>query len=107
MALLTIPLTDNVPWYTFTTTLEGATYGFEMCFNSRANRWMLSLSDATGTLLVASIVLLIERDLLRPYRTYKVPPGNLVVLDNTGFGQQPSQGSFLLNHSLYYLESTS
>ncbi|RYF09310.1 MAG: hypothetical protein EOO40_07125 [Deltaproteobacteria bacterium] len=107
MALLAIPLDENLPWYSFSITLENQAYTFEVAYNTRANRWMLSISDAADNLILAGIPLLIERDLLRPYRTLRLPPGSLVVLDNTGQGQEPTLGSFLLNHTLYYLESTS
>jgi hypothetical protein len=48
--------------------------------------------------------LLVSRDLLAPYRTYNVPSGYLVVIDNTGANNEPTLDSFLTTHTLYYLE---
>lgn len=104
MAFLTMPLTENYPWYSFTCTLEGATYTIECAFNTRANRWYMTLGDAVGNIIVAGVPLLIERDLLAAYRYLPIPPGNFVALDNSGQGQEPTLGSFLLDHVLLYVE---
>lgn len=104
MAILTLPVDQDAPWYQFTITLDDASYTIEMAFNTRAERWMLTLSDAVGTPVVASIPVLIQRDLLSPFRTLAVPPGYLIAGDTTGQQQQPTLGSFLLNHRLYYVE---
>lgn len=106
MALLQMPLDQNDPWYTFTCTLERVSYTFELAINTRADRWMMTIGDALGTPVVSSIPLLIQRDLLGPFRTYAVPPGIFFVLDNSGQMREPTAGSFLLDHVLYYQEST-
>lgn len=105
MAILTLPLDEDAPWYSFSTTLEAVTYTFEMAYNTRAKRWYLSVGDAIGTVLVAGVPILIERDLLAAYRHLPIPPGSFVALDTSGQGQQPTLGSFLLNHILYYIET--
>ena len=105
MAILTMPLTEDYPWYSFPCTLEGATYMFEMAFNTRANRWYMTLGDAIGSTLVAGVPILIERDILASYRHLAIPPGNFVALDNSGQNQEPSLGSFLLDHVLLYVEA--
>lgn len=104
MAYLELPVDQDAPWYTFTTTLEGATYTIEMAFNTRAQRWMMTLGDATGTAVICGLPIVIERDILSGLRYLPVPPGYIVAFDLSGQQQQPVAGSFLLNHKLFYIE---
>lgn len=104
MAILTLPVAQNAPWYDFTTTLDAAFYTLEMAFNTRANRWMLSIGDATGAPVLCGLPVVIERDLLAGLRYLPVPAGAIIALDQSGQRQQPVAGSFLLNHRLYYIE---
>lgn len=104
MSILVVPLTQDLPWYTFTTSLDGISYTLEVQYNVRSERWYMSIADAIGTPVVSGIPLLINRDLLAPYRTYDVPAGGMVVIDNTGADAEPTLDSFLTTHALYYVE---
>lgn len=104
MALLTLPLTQSLPWYSFTIQLDGASYVLEFYYNTRASRWRMNILDPTQTPLVMGLPLTIGRDLTDSYRYLKIPPGVFFALDDTGDGTQPTLGSFLLDHSLYYWE---
>lgn len=103
--LLKIPLDESVPWYAFTISLDSATYTLEAYYNTRAERWRLNILDATETPLLTGLPLLIDRDLTAPYLHLSIPPGQFTVLDDTGAQAQPTLSSFLLDHSLYYLEA--
>jgi hypothetical protein len=105
MALLKMPLSQNLPWYSFTSTLDNATYQFELSYNDRSGRWNLSLQDVTGADIVSGLVLLNGIDLLAYVRHLAVPPGILMVLNDTGADDEPTLGSFLTTHSLYYVEA--
>ncbi|RYF12579.1 MAG: hypothetical protein EOO40_00920 [Deltaproteobacteria bacterium] len=107
MALLTVPLSQDLPYYTFATALDGITYNLQVAYNVRSDRWYLDIADVIGAPLVTGIALLVNRDLLQPYRAYPVPAGYLVVIDNTGNDNQPGKTAFLTTHTLYYLEATS
>lgn len=105
MAAITIPLNEDYPWYSFSVTLENVTYTLTMAFNTRANRWYLSIGDAIGNAVVAGFPLLINRDMLASYRTLAVPPGYLFVFDTSGQSLQPGPASFLTDHRLVYFET--
>jgi len=98
-----IPLDQSVPWYSFQMALDAATYTFEVAFNTRAGYWTLSLYDVAGNLLLGSIPLLIQRNLTAPYHTLNIPKGDFLCLDDADDGSQPGLGSFLLDHTLYYV----
>ena len=105
MAAIPIALNEDYPWYSFSVTLENVTYTFTVAFNTRANRWYLSIGDAVGNQIVAGFPLLIGRDLLAAYRTQAVPPGYLFAFDTSGQGLQPTAASFLTDHQLVYFET--
>lgn len=105
MALLKMPLNQNLPWYSFTATLDAASYQFELAYNVRSGRWSLNLQDVTGAPIASGLTLLNGIDLLAYLRYLPVPPGILMVLNDTGAADEPTLGSFLTTHSLYYLEA--
>lgn len=104
MAIVTLPVDQDSPWFAFTTTLDSVSYTLEMAYNTRAQRWILSIGSATGSPILASVPIVIERDLLFGLRYLSVPQGILLAVDTSGQGLQPQAGSFLLNHRLYYIE---
>lgn len=104
MAIITLPLAQNTPWYDFSMPLDQTTYTVEMAFNTRANRWMLTLGDVSGSPIVYNLPVVIQRDLLLGLHHLPVPPGYLVAIDLSGQNTQPDAGAFLLNHRLYYIE---
>ena len=100
-----IPLNQEVPWYTLSITLDQATYILEVMFNSRSSIWLMNIYDVAQNPLLMSVPLLIRRDLTQAYHTLNIPKGSFVVLDDTGDGTQPGLGSFLLDHTLYYVSA--
>jgi hypothetical protein len=102
--LIQLPMAQNLPSFTFTTTLSSVAYTFNAYFNTRAERWMLDILDVTLTPILVGLPLLIDRDLLAQYATLPLPPGGLFVIDESGKQAQPNAGSFLIDHTLLYLE---
>lgn len=101
--LTTIPLDENLPDYSFSCTLDGASYTLRAYYNTRARRWRLNILDISENPVLMGIPLTIGRDLTAGLRYLQIPPGVFMALDDTGDGTQPTLGSFLLDHSLYYL----
>lgn len=104
-SILALPLNQSLPWYSFTIILDQASYILELAYNTRADRWRLNIRDATEQPLLMGIPLLIRRDLTGPYHYLAIPPGGFCVLDDTGDRSEPTLSSFLLDHTLYYLEA--
>lgn len=98
-----IPLDQEMPWYSFTVTLDLASYILEVVFNSRSGIWLMNIYDVAQNPLLMSIPLLVRRDLTRSYHTLNIPKGAFVALDDAGDGSQPGLSSFLLDHTLYYV----
>lgn len=86
MAVLRIPTTPSLPHYRQETELDGSVYQLDFDWNAREAAWYLSLSDISGTLIVAGVKLVPNWPLLRRLRHALRPPGELVVLDERGVG---------------------
>ncbi len=102
--IIRVPVTVNLPWYSFTMTLDNVGYQLEMAYLSRADRWSLTIADLTGAAIARNIPVRIDLDLLSIYRAQAVPPGSLFCVDTTGKQNQPTLGSFLTTHAMYYAQ---
>lgn len=102
--LVTIPVGNAFPYVTFTITLSGVIYTMQFKYNTRMARWMMNLSDSAGNQLLSGIVLLIERNLTGQYFYLNIPPGPFFATDDTSQDTQPTQFSFGIDHTLFYVD---
>lgn len=106
--LAQLPFANDVPWYSFLSTLAGTQYTFVMRFNTRMNRWLLDIEDVSGNVLIAGLPVLINRNMNGQY-TYNVsiPQGTIFCVDDTNSDTQPTLLSFGTTHTGWYLDPTS
>lgn len=102
--LLTIPLRNDLPFYSFNITLTGVTYQLEFLYNVRSNRWIMNIYDSVGNQIISGITLLIDRNLIGQYRYLNLPAGVFFVVDNTQQDEQPTLNSFGTTHTMYYVD---
>jgi hypothetical protein len=102
--IVTIPLSNQLPWYTFTIALSGVIFTLRLRYNSRNTRWMMDVADAQNNDIINGITLLIDTNLLGQYVQPNLPLGMFFVVDNTGQNTQPTLLSFGTTHSLYYYD---
>lgn len=98
------PMRNDLPQYSFQITLTGVIYNFQIYFNGRMNRWILNINDSSGNQILSGVPVLIERNLTGQYGTLKIPAGVFLAADNTNQGTQPTQYSFGIDHSMYYID---
>lgn len=84
MALLEIPVRKDIYSYEFQISLQQQVYFFEIKYNSRMQRWQLSVYDDTKTPLVLGINILTETDMTSQYIDRGLPPGLIFVVDTEG-----------------------
>jgi len=101
-----VPLRNDLFWYHFITTFSGVKYTVHIRYNTRMNRYMMDLNDASDNPILSGIPVLIQRNLTGQYSTLSIPAGTFVATDDTGNENQPTQFSFGLNHTLYYIDPT-
>jgi hypothetical protein len=100
--LLTIPARNDLPWYKFKIALSGVQYTLHFRFNSRMNRWILDIRDASDNPIILGLPVLINRDMAGQYITFAIPPGIIYATDDTQTDTQPTQFSFGVDHTLWY-----
>lgn len=104
MQLLQMPTSQIFPNYKYTITLSGETYVFFFRYNTRMDRWVIDIRDASEQPILCGIPLVINRNLTNQYTALQVPLGGLYVLDETGLDAQPTLKSFVLDHTFYYAD---
>lgn len=108
MALITIPTRGDLGAYTQQTDLDGTVFQLDFHFNERWFRWVMDISDADGALLLAGIPLLEGFPLTTKFigRIPGFPPGEFLVLDESGRGRNPDRDILGGDVKLFYREAT-
>lgn len=97
-----IPLASDLPDFAFQVELDSITYGFRIRLNGRDSCWYLDLSDAQGTILAASLKLVLNIDLLRRQTNPALPLGYLMVIPTTSSEAEPGPSDLSTRVRLLY-----
>lgn len=90
MAVLTIPTTPGVPFYSQKTRLDGLDYILGFRYSQREDRWYLNISDSEEVPILTGIKLVSNWPLLQAYRyNTRVPPGELMAISLTTDASPP------------------
>lgn len=98
------PMRNDLPQYSFNITLSGTIFQAQVIYNIRMSRWILNINDSAGNAILSGIPVLILRNLTGQYTTLTIPEGTFIAVDNTQQDTQPTQFSFGVDHSLYYVD---
>lgn len=102
----TVPLRNDLPNYKFKVNLSNTIYSLQLRYNPRMSRWIMDINDSQNNPILSGVVLKIQTNLTGQYVTLPLPAGSFICLDNTQQGNQPTQFSFGLTHSMYYVDPT-
>lgn len=102
--VLTLPFRNDLPWYKFRTSFSGTNYLVHVRYNVRSNRYIMDLNDPSDNPILVGIPVLISRNLTGQYPTLSIPPGIFVAKDDSGKGTQPTQFSFGVDHTMFYID---
>lgn len=105
--LLTVPMQNGgLPSYKFRDNFSGQIFTMHFSFNVRMQRYIMQINDASDNVILAGVPILIERDLTGQYATLAIPEGTFFSTDDTGQDTQPTQFSFGVDHTLWYVDPT-
>jgi hypothetical protein len=105
MAVLRMPVRADIPAYTFKIDLEGTVYTLGFRHNLRFNCWIMDISDETGNPIVMGTPVQTDVDILGRFIFASLPPGQFMVIDETGQQRNPSRDDFGGEVKLFYAES--
>ena len=74
---------NNEPSLKLRTVLENTEYVLRFDWNTRENRWSISIYDALENPLIAGQVLTINNELIERFEIAALPPGKLVLFDTS------------------------
>lgn len=104
MAIWRIP-TRAYPTYTQTSDLDGETFSLRFRWSQRAACWHLDVHTLDGVPVVLSVRLVVNFPLLRRVVNDVRPPGELIVADLTGPGEEPTLEDFGTRFALFYFDA--
>lgn len=76
-----IPVDSVLSNKQFRTELDGVSYFLDFRYNSRADVWMMNISDENNVIIKEGTPLLLGVDLLSQYQDSKLPPGPLFLMN--------------------------
>lgn len=99
-----IPVSNDLPWYSFKITLSGTLFTLRFRYNTRMSRWIMDIADSQNNDLLNGLPMLINRNLNGRFVDAGLPRGFLFCTDDTNQGTQPTRYSFGKDHSLFYFD---
>lgn len=82
--MIVLPIRNDIPHQTFSTELEGVTYGFEFRWNDRASAWFCTIKTAEEETIVSNRKVVLNRPLFIRFTDERLPPGPIIALDTSG-----------------------
>ena len=74
---------NNEPSLKIRTVLEDTEYALKFDWNTRENRWSISIYDALENALIAGQVMTINNELIERFEIIGLPPGKLLLFDTS------------------------
>ena len=105
MALLQIPVRNDLPSYTMRVELDGSIFILRFRYNERSTRWYMDISTEENELIVGGIALLTGVPLISQYVDSRLPEGDFVVFDRASKNENPSRETFGEDIELFYNEA--
>lgn len=102
--VLTVPMRNDLPWYQFRCSFSSVIFSIHVRYNTRMQRFLMDICDPSDNPILVGIPVLIQRSLLTQFPTLSVPQGVMFCTDDTGQGNQPTQYSFGLDHTMFYVD---
>lgn len=91
MAILNIPVRNDLPAYEFRIILEGSSFYFRFKFNRRRDRWLLDFLDEDKGQVLLGIAMLTDVNIVGRFLHLDIPPGLFLVFDSEGKQLNPGQ----------------
>lgn len=102
MSYFECPTRVDLPAYSYQVQLDGITFGLAFTYNDRMEKWMLSISDASGNLLVGEVPVQVNYPLFDRYKVAGLPAGTLFAYDTANTNTDPTRYELGDRVRLYY-----
>jgi len=103
--LLELPTRNDLPAFNYLITLEGQQYQLDFTYNDRMGKWMISISDTSGNVLVGEVPAVLNINLFGRYGVVGLPPGKMYFYDTSTQNTDPARNDLGERVVLLYDES--
>jgi hypothetical protein len=104
MAVFELPVRADLPDFTFKQELDGVVYTFNFRFNVRFGYWIWDLSDEVGNPILLGVPVMTDVDIASRFLMPEMPPGQFVVIDESGEQRNPDRTNFGGEVKMFYLD---
>jgi len=105
MAALELPVRSDVKSYTFTVELDGTLYTLRFKYNDRTELWTMDIADAINNDILNGVRLLTNIALIDVVKE-GIPPGEFILIDETGEDRNPGENDLGNDVKLIYQEAS-
>lgn len=106
MAILSMPLRQDVPAFEYEIELEGRTWRLGFVWNTRAALWHMDVKAQDGTTLLLGLPLVVDFPLLLTYRSMlTLPPGEFFLVDLETKGEEAGRDNLGTRFLLLYYDA--
>jgi len=105
MAVIQLKIRSDFDNYRYRVDLDNTTYVFSFKWNTRSERWQITIYASDGETVLISVPLTANADLLTRFRDKNLPKGRLFCIDTTGQWLEPTNESLGETHLLIYEEA--
>ena len=102
MTVYECPTFVDLPAYTYSIQLDGTTYQLTYTYNDRMSRWMISIADNAGNVLVGEVPVIVNYPLFDRYKVAGLPLGTLFAYDTLNTNADPTRYELGDRVRIYY-----
>ena len=103
--MIIIPTRNDLDYYTFKITLDGADFNFTFTWNTRSERWHFDLADSSNSPIVSGAPVLCGWLILGRFRDTRLPTGDFIFVNVDGTLTDPGRYDLGTTCNLYYVEA--
>jgi len=100
-----MPVRSDIPAYDMQVELESRLYNMTVRYDTRMSRWILDIYDENSSPIIVGVPILTKIPLLRRFKDTRLPPGDLIALDESGEDKQAARDDLGNDVKLFYVES--
>ena len=105
MAIVQLPLRNDVPAFSFQTDLDGTTFSFKFRYNSRTDRWAFDIATANDEPIISGVLVVTGTFLLERFSDARLPQGDMFVLNKEDENVSPGRNDLQKNVFILYDEA--
>lgn len=105
MTIRQISVPEGLSDWTQRTLLDGREYVLRFVWNTREERWYMTISDQDEVVIAAGIKVVADWPLNRLLTSDAAPPGRLIAVDTSGSGEAPGLTDLGQRVLLAYVEA--